>query len=113
MNPFARISHPEAAGYSSRMKDRMTDEQRAELGRRAQWAIETQRAADDALAARDDYIIDLSDGTFGAKIGDTEIGRCIPGDDPDGLMNRVTVNRIVNNHKKREAKRLREARRVR
>lgn len=97
MNPFARISHPEAAGYSSRMKPRMTDEQRAELQRRADLAIKAQQLADEALQDRDAYIIELSD----LGIGDTEIGRCIPGDSPDGTMNRVTVNRIVNNYQKR------------
>lgn len=82
----------------------MTDQQRAELIRRAQLAIETQTRADDALRERDEYMIELSD----AGIGDTEIGRHIPGDGPDGGLNRTTVYRIVNNHTKREAKAKRE-----
>lgn len=75
----------------------MTDEQRAELTRLAQAAIDTQKTADEALQARDAYVIALSDAGLGA----TEIGRCIPGDASDGTTSRQHVHRIVNNYKKR------------
>lgn len=84
----------------------MTDEQIAELQRLANYAIETQRVADEAQAERDFYMIDLTD----AGIGDTEIARNAPGDGPEGRMNRVTVYRIVRDHKKRAAKAARDKR---
>lgn len=97
MADVVEIRPAAATGYPSAVRDRMTDEQRAELTRRAQAAVDTQAAADRALQERDAYVIALSD----AGIGATEIGRCIPGEAADGTTSRQHVHRIVNNYKKR------------
>lgn len=80
----------EATGYAPGVKDKMTDAQASHLLALAGRAISTQRVADDALADRDRYIIELSD----AGVSDTEMARLLD-------MNRVTINRIANNYRKR------------